>query len=119
MTYSIKIKASALKTLSKVNKPERKRIFAATNDARLIALEADSGQTCNDFGNDGQVDLNKGPGEQRQRGEYQVTSAPAVIGDVVVVGSAIGDNQRTDAPSGVVRAYDVYSGEMRWAWPQR
>ena len=26
------------------------------------------------------------------------------------------DNQRTDAPSGVVRAYDVRSGELRWAW---
>ena len=97
----------------------QKRIFAATNDARLIALETANGQPCNDFGVAGQVDLNKGTGEQRWKGEYQVTSAPVVVGDVVVVGSAVSDNQRVNAPSGVVRGFDVHSGELRWAWDLR
>jgi len=98
---------------------DRKRIYAATNDARLFALEADSGKPCNDFGVDGQVDLNKGTGDQQWKGEYQVTSPPAVVGDVVIVGSAVSDNQRVNAPSGVVRAYDVHTGELRWAWDLR
>ncbi|MFQ5745339.1 MAG: PQQ-binding-like beta-propeller repeat protein, partial [Acidobacteriota bacterium] len=94
----------------------RRRIYTATNDARLIALDAATGEPCQDFGDDGQVDLTRGVGSFWWEGEYQVTSAPTVIHDLVVVGSAVGDNQRVDAPSGAVRAYDARSGEMRWAW---
>ena len=94
----------------------RRRIFTATNDARLIAIDAASGLPCADFGQAGQLDLNLGVGSQRWKGEYQVTSPPAILGDAVVVGSAVSDNQRTDAPSGVVRAYDARSGALRWSW---
>ncbi len=96
--------------------PCSKRILTATNDARLIALDSVSGKPCADFGRNGEVDLAVGVGEFRWPGEYQVTSAPVVVGDIVVVGSAVGDNTRTDAPSGVVRGYDVRSGALRWAW---
>jgi len=93
----------------------RRRLFMGTNDARLIALDAATGKPCGDFGREGQVDLSSGVSIQRN-GEYQVTSPPAVINGLVVVGSAIGDNQRVDAPSGVVRAYDARNGQLRWAW---
>ncbi|HEX4945371.1 MAG TPA: PQQ-binding-like beta-propeller repeat protein, partial [Blastocatellia bacterium] len=70
-----------------------------------------------DFGNGGQVDLATGVGvSARDPGEYQVTSPPAVSKDLVIVGSAIGDNNRVTAPSGVVRAFDVRTGKLRWAW---
>jgi quinoprotein glucose dehydrogenase len=92
------------------------RIFAATNDARLIALDARTGHPCADFGDAGIVDLKRGVGETQGSGEYQVTSPPAVAGDVVVVGSAVNDNQRIDAPSGVVRGYDARTGVLRWGW---
>jgi len=94
----------------------KRRIFTATNDARLFALDAATGERCADFGDAGEVDLNPGVGEQLWRGEYQVTSPPAVAGDLVVVGSAVGDNQRVDAPSGVVRGFDARTGALRWAW---
>ncbi|HEB90361.1 MAG TPA: pyrroloquinoline quinone-dependent dehydrogenase, partial [Deltaproteobacteria bacterium] len=68
------------------------------------------------FGSGGGVDLDAAAGPQAWKGEYQVTSPPVVVGDVVVVGSAIGDNARIDAPSGVVRGFDARSGELRWAW---
>ncbi len=93
-----------------------RRIFTATNDARLIALDAGTGKRCLDFAVAGEVDLNPGAGEQKWKGEYQVTSPPVVINDVVVVGSAVSDNGRIDAPSGVVRGYDARSGALRWAW---
>ncbi|HUH13089.1 MAG TPA: pyrroloquinoline quinone-dependent dehydrogenase, partial [Longimicrobiales bacterium] len=96
--------------------PCRRRIFTATNDARLLALDAATGLPCADFGADGSVDLREGVGEIRWLGEYQVTSAPAVAGDVVVVGSAVSDNARIDAPSGVVRGFDARSGALRWAF---
>ena len=94
----------------------RSRIFTATNDARLFALDAARGVPCTDFGEGGSVDLTRGVGAIRWAGEYQVTSPPAVVGDVVVVGSAVGDNQRIDAPSGVVRGFDARSGALRWAF---
>jgi len=92
------------------------RIFMATNDARLIALDARSGLRCPAFGQSGEVALHKGVGAMEHPGEYQITSPPAVVGDVVVVGSAIADGSRVDVPSGVVRGYDARSGELRWAF---
>ncbi len=35
---------------------------------------------------------------------------------MVVVGALITDNQRRDAASGVVRAFDARSGALRWSW---
>jgi quinoprotein glucose dehydrogenase len=92
------------------------RIFTATNDARLLALDAKSGKPCEDFGSKGEVNLLSGVGETRYTGEYQVTSAPAIINEMVIVGSAVADGSRTNAPSGVVRAYHARSGELIWSW---
>ena len=94
----------------------RRRIFTATNDGRLLALDAARGVPCADFGAGGSVDLKDGVGDIAWQGEYQVTSPPAVAGDLVVVGSAVADNQRTGAPSGVVRAYGARTGALRWAF---
>jgi quinoprotein glucose dehydrogenase len=71
-----------------------RRIFVATLDARLIALDAATGKTFSDFGENGQVDLKREVrfGNYDGYQNYQVTSPPAIIGDLVVVGSAIGDN---------------------------
>src|SRR3954471_20593494 len=66
-----------------------KRIFEGTIDARLIALDATTGRLATEFGNGGIVDLKAGIDHVRP-GDYQVTSPPAVIGDLVVIGSAIG-----------------------------
>lgn len=82
----------------------------ATIDGRLIALDAATGQRINSFGKEGEVDLKEGLGDIGE------TSPPAVIGGLVVVGSSMGDNQRLDYPPGIVRAYDVLSGALRWTW---
>jgi quinoprotein glucose dehydrogenase len=95
--------------------PCRRRIFVATNDGRLIALDAVTGKTCAGFGKDGQIELTRGVGSFRP-GEYHFTSPPAIVGDVVVVGSTIDDALRADAPSGVVRAFDARTGTLRWSW---
>lgn len=92
------------------------RVFMATNDARLIAFSGADGRRCPDFGDGGEVGLEEGVGATNYAGEYQVTSPPAVAGDVVIVGSAISDGNRVDAPSGVVRAFDALTGELVWAF---
>jgi quinoprotein glucose dehydrogenase len=94
--------------------PCRRRIFEATLDARLIALDAASGTPCVDFGNRGQVSLRDVA--RYQPGRYHMTSAPEVIDDLVVVGSAIDDNSRADMPGGVVRAYNARTGRLAWKW---
>lgn len=94
---------------------EPRRIFIATLDSRLIALNAATGKPAPDFGDHGQVSLLTGI-QQLHGGEYHMTSPPAVIGGRVVVGSAIDDNDRVNMPSGVVRAYNVRSGKLEWAW---
>ena len=94
--------------------PCRRRIFEATLDARLIAVDAATGKPCAGFGSDGQISLKDVP--RFRAGAYHMTSPPAVVDDVVVVGSAINDNQRVDAPSGVVRGFDARSGVLRWSW---
>jgi quinoprotein glucose dehydrogenase len=94
-----------------------RRIYVATIDARLIALDAATGKPCEDFGRRGTVDLSRDLlNAPAFPGEYEVTSPPVVIGGLVITGSAIGDNNRTDAPSGVVRAYDARTGAQRWSW---
>ena len=112
----------ASETRSNAVPQARRRIFEATLDARLIALDAATGTPCRDFGKQGQVSLRDVP--RYQHGKYHMTSPPAVIDDLVVVGSAIDDNTRAEMPSGVVRAFEARSGKLRWKWdplvtPQR
>jgi quinoprotein glucose dehydrogenase len=92
----------------------RRRIFEATLDARLIALDAANGTPCADFGKGGEVSLRDVKGYVG--GAYHMTSPPVVIDGVVVVGSAIDDNSKVDMPSGVVRGYDARTGALRWSW---
>ena len=91
------------------------RIVFASIDARLFALDAHTGKRCTDFGENGEVALWKGV-RLRSRGDYEVTSPPAIAGDIAVVGSSIGDNRGTDLELGVVRAFDVRSGREVWHW---
>lgn len=81
----------------------------------MIALDARTGAPCEGFGTRGQVQVPLDRPELRE-GELQFTSAPAVVGDVVVVGSASGDNGRAFGPSGMVRAFDARSGALRWTF---
>jgi quinoprotein glucose dehydrogenase len=93
------------------------RIFAGTVDARLIALDAATGLPCVDFGDSGIVNLRTGlRNNPFEPAEYEVTSPPAIIGDLVITGSAIADNNRINAASGEVRAYDARSGALKWIW---
>lgn len=97
--------------------PCRQRIFVGTLDARLIALDGATGAPCADFGEAGAVHLDRDV--RVERGDwvnYTVTSPPVVVGDVVVVGSAIGDNRGVEIELGIVRGLDARTGAERWRW---
>lgn len=91
------------------------RIFTATTDARLVAVDKDTGLPCSDFGENGQISLLPGMGEVVP-GFYFVTSPPTISNDVLVLGGWVLDNQMTQEPSGVVRGFDPVTGDLLWAW---
>jgi quinate dehydrogenase (quinone) len=92
-----------------------RRIFSATIDARLIALDASTGQPCPDFGRNGVVDLTQGLGPV-EPGFYFQSSAPIVARGRVIIGASVPDNLKTGEPSGVIRAFDAGTGRLDWAW---
>lgn len=96
-----------------------RRVYTNTPDGRLIAVNADTGERCKDFGVDGTVDLLVGLGDGTKAPRFEVTSAPTIAGTTLVIGSRIADNVAADMPGGVIRAYDVITGELRWAFDPR
>lgn len=94
------------------------RVYIGTLDGGLIAVDAATGKVCRDFGEGGGVDLKKDLPTQKTYPyqEYGLTSPATVVGDVVVVGSAIADGQEVDVEPGVVRGYDARSGKLLWTW---
>jgi len=95
----------------------RHRIFLGTLDSRLIALDGATGKPCEDFGKKGTVDLGAGVRlVADDPGDYTITSPTAIVGDLVVTGSAIGDNRGVELEYGVVRAYNARSGQLVWSW---
>src|SRR4051812_39213896 len=95
--------------------PCARRVFVATIDGRLIALDARAGTPCASFGAAGTVNVRASlRNKPYETTEYEITSPPAIINDIVVLGSAVADNGRTNAASGEVRAYDARTGTLRW-----
>jgi quinoprotein glucose dehydrogenase len=74
--------------------------------------DASSGTPCNDFASGGEVKLDSGM-PLEWPGEMQITSAPVIARDILVVGSAIADNRRVRAPRGTVRALGARTGRAR------
>ncbi len=90
-----------------------RRLYAGTIDARLLAVDAETGKPCADFGENGSVDMRRNIGPH-ERMYYYYTSSPTISGNVVVIGSYGFDGQTINQPSGVVRAYDLQSGAQVW-----
>jgi len=91
------------------------RIILGTLDARIIELNAKTGEVCRSFGNNGTVNLAADMGEVYE-GYVAINSAPVVIRDTLVVAHQTIDGQRAFGPPGVIKAYDVRTGALKWAW---
>lgn len=101
----------------RVGLPCRRRIYLPTIDARIIALDARTGAVCTTFADHGTLDLRRGlRNAPFEAAEYQLTSPPALINGLLVTGSSVADNNRTNAASGEVRAFDARTGAQKWIW---
>ena len=101
------------------------RILYVTPGYRLVELDARTGQRISNFGKDGMVDLKvgvvHGTGQQidLETGDAGLHSTPTVVKDVVIVGMSMKEGMTVkthDNSKGQVRAFDVHSGKLLWAF---
>ena len=93
------------------------RVYIGLLDSRLLALDGETGQLCQDFGKGGTIFLNEGVRLKEGRWlNYTITSPPVVVGDILISGSAIGDNSAVETELGIVRGYNARTGELKWIW---
>lgn len=92
-----------------------RRVYLPTSDARLIALDAATGEVCKSFADGGTLRLEAGM-PYNPAGYYYSTSPPVIADGKIVIGGAVNDNYSVRSQSGVIRAYDVLSGALVWNW---
>jgi quinoprotein glucose dehydrogenase len=92
-----------------------RRIYLPVNDGHLYALDALTGQRCAGFGNNGDLDLQHAQ-PVTTPGMYEPTSPSIVTSKMIIVAGAVEDNFSNREPSGVIRGFDVRTGELLWAF---
>ncbi|HJT43039.1 MAG TPA: pyrroloquinoline quinone-dependent dehydrogenase [Rhizomicrobium sp.] len=90
------------------------RIYFAANNRRLYALDAATGKPIEGFGDHGAAVIYDG--KLQRPGQMHFSSAPIISRGVVVVGSAVDDNQRVDELRGTVHAFDAMTGTAKWSF---
>jgi quinoprotein glucose dehydrogenase len=92
-----------------------RRIYLPVNDGHLYALDALTGQRCTGFGHNGDLDLQHAQ-PVTTPGMYEPTSPSIITSKAIVVAGAVEDNFSSREPSGVIRGFDVRTGELLWAF---
>lgn len=92
-----------------------RRVYMPTADARLIALDAETGERCTFFADNGELHLEAGM-PYNPAGYYYSTSPPVAVAGLIIIGGAVNDNFSIYSQSGVIRAFDIDTGELVWNW---
>ena len=90
-----------------------RRVFAAV-DQYLYALDAATGKPIATFADNGRIDLRLDLGRNPREQSVRLTSPGVVYKDLVIVGGRVSEG--LPASPGDIRAYDVRSGKLRWAF---
>ncbi|ASV98821.1 glucose/quinate/shikimate family membrane-bound PQQ-dependent dehydrogenase [Paraburkholderia aromaticivorans] len=107
--------APAAAAASSSNAACTRRIYLPVNDGHLYALDAQTGERCVNFGYNGDLDLQHAQ-PVTTPGMYEPTSPPIVTNTAIIVAGAVEDNFSTREPSGVIRGFDVRTGQLLWAF---
>ena len=93
------------------------RLFFATGDNRLLALDAKSGQPVTTFGQDGSIDLRAGVADRFPDALFYVSSPPAIYKKLVIVGPRTAESAPNgQGPAGDIRAFDAITGKLAWSF---
>lgn len=93
------------------NQGKDKRIFYAAG-SNLYCIDAVKGLPVGSFGNKGQLDLHDDMGRDLQN-LYIASTTPGIIyQNLLILGTRVAES--ADAAPGYIRAYDVYTGKLKW-----
>jgi glucose dehydrogenase len=90
-------------------------IFVGTNNGRLIALNARTGKPVAGFGENGILNARIGVADEYPNNHYGISSPPAIYKDLVITGCQL-QEMPSKGPYGDVRAWDVRTGKLVWAF---
>ena len=82
--------------------------------SNLYALDAATGKPITTFADNGRIDLRLDLGRDPRDQSVRLTSPGVVYKDLVIVGGRVSEG--LPASPGDIRAYDVRSGKLRWAF---
>ena len=91
------------------------RVYLPTSDARLIALDAATGDVCTSFAEKGVLQLEQGM-PYNPAGYYYSTSPPVITDGKIIIGGAVNDNYSTLSQSGAIRPFNVNTDSLSWNW---
>jgi quinoprotein glucose dehydrogenase len=92
----------------------RKRILFAETLYALWSLDPDTGRPNPGFGRNGMIDLRNHLGAESPAGSVSITSPGVIFRDSIIMGFRTAETE--PSPHGDIRAFDVHTGEMRWAF---
>ncbi len=95
--------------------PCQKIVYVGTMDAKLYAMDADTGKACPGFGRDGVLDVNQW-NTTNNKWPLSLLQPPTVYKNELIVGWAGKDWAEQDAPPGSVFAVDAQTGQLKWTF---
>ena len=90
-----------------------RRLFVAVQSF-LYALDARTGKAIPGFGENGRIDLREGLGRDPAKQSVVLTSPGIIYKDLLIMGGRL--PEALPAPPGNIRAFDVRTGKLRWAF---
>lgn len=99
----------------KSGKACQKIVYMGTMDARLFALDADTGKKCPNFANDGVLDVNQW-NTTNDKWPLSLLQPPTVVGDHLILGWAGKDWASKKAPPGTVFSINARTGKREWTF---
>ena len=92
----------------------QKIVYLGTMDARLFAVDADTGKPCPGFADNGVLDVNKW-NDVNNAWPLSLLQPPTVTGDHLILGWAGKDWELAQAPAGTVFSINARTGKREWS----
>ncbi|MCK0715190.1 pyrroloquinoline quinone-dependent dehydrogenase [Chromohalobacter sarecensis] len=93
----------------------QKIVYLGTMDAQLFAVDADTGEKCTSFADNGVLDVNQW-NDTHAKWPLSLLQPPTVVGDHLILGWAGKDWEFEQAPPGTVFSINARTGEREWSF---
>ncbi|GAB3338528.1 MULTISPECIES: pyrroloquinoline quinone-dependent dehydrogenase [Chromohalobacter] len=93
----------------------QKIVYLGTMDAQLFAVDADTGEKCTSFADNGVLDVNQW-NDTHNKWPLSLLQPPTVVDDHLLIGWAGKDWAFEQAPPGTVFSINARTGEREWSF---